>query len=304
MPVARSHGRLLLVALAALALATLFRFDAAAQLPQPPHLFDGNVADITVDGGPYDGVTPIEVIDSASVVVTTATVTEGVWFVQVPPDAGEIRFRIADAVSDPFPVVAGARSGDVVLTLVTPGEQPAERLLFLFPGANALAYTGVGGAVPEAIQAGLDNPAALDTIFQWDGASQSWLSWRPQGPAFLNTLTSLVQTAPLFLILSSPATYMGPLVAHGVGAWSLAPGFTAVTFLGPDGTAVEDALARVANPAAIQVLFRFNNAAGTYAVFRVDGPAFLNDLLTLNRFDVLFVLANAPTTWSFDAFAP
>ena len=154
------------------------------------------------------------------------------------------------------------------------------------------------------IRDGLANPAALDTIYQWDALSQSWLSWRFTDLAFLNTLTSLGSNQPLFLTLSQSTTYAGPLLAYGAGAWALTAGFTTIAFLGENGTSLETALAQIAFPPAIDVIFRYSNLTQTYQTYRRTGPAFLNDLLTLNRFDVLFVKTSTPTAWAFDAFQP
>ena len=152
------------------------------------------------------------------------------------------------------------------------------------------------------IRDGLANPAALDTIYQWDALSQSWLSWRFTDLAFLNTLTSLGSNQPLFLTLSQSTTYAGPLLAYGAGAWALTAGFTTIAFLGENGTSLETALAQIAFPPAIDVIFRYSNLTQTYQTYRRTGPTFLNDLLTLNRFDVLFVKTSTPTAWAFDAF--
>ena len=58
----------------ALALAALLAFLPLLGNAQglPPSLFFGSVDGLTVDGGPYDGVTPIELINADGDVVSTA----------------------------------------------------------------------------------------------------------------------------------------------------------------------------------------------------------------------------------------
>ncbi|HJN91090.1 MAG TPA: hypothetical protein QGF05_00010, partial [Dehalococcoidia bacterium] len=98
--------------------------EAQGDLPLPPSLFAGSTVDISIDGDPYDGVTPIEVLDGDGSLLGTADVADGVWVFQADSEISDtISFRVGDAVSDPFAVVAGAFNADVVLTL--PGEAPA-----------------------------------------------------------------------------------------------------------------------------------------------------------------------------------
>lgn len=283
--------------------------------PSPPHKFFGSPADIVVDGGPYDAAVPIEVIDANSDVVAVAYMISGFWFVDVPAGSGDVRFRVGTATSDSFPVSAGALTSDVVLTLtsdVVPTLESAEQLpaaaarrsVVLYEGTNTLSYTGESGATPQAIRDALANPTALDAIYAWDAAAQSWRSWRPGVASFLNTLTTLAQNAPLVLILNSATVYEGGVLAHGAGAWALASGMTVIAFLGPDGTSVADAGALAISSNSIATIYRFDARTQTYEVYRSAGPVFANTLATLNRFDVLFVDSAATSTWPFDAFSP
>lgn len=268
-------------------------------VPDPPHLFFGRVLEITVDGQPYDGTLPIELLDADGNLIGQVSIVDDGWSVPAPGSAGEVRFRIGTAVTSPFTVVPGALTS-VQLSLTT----AIERTVALVAGFNGLAYTGEGPVDPSVIQAGLASPSALVAIFLFDAGLQTWHVWRPAGPAFANSLTEIAQNAPLSLLLSFATTYAGPVAGHAAGFWSLAAGFTAVTFLGQDGTSLADALGLIGLPANVSVVFRFNNGSQTYGVFRPAGPAFANDLLELNRYDVLLVLASAPTIWSYEAFQP
>ena len=171
-------------------------------------------------------------------------------------------------------------------------------------GTNRFPYTGAPGADPSILLNRLADADALGALFQFDAPTQGWLVWRPGAPAFLNSLDELGANAPLFLQLSRATMWSGPANPWAAGQWSLVPGFTAVTFLGPDATAVNDALAQVGDPSALDAIFRLDAATQTWQSFRPGQPAFLNTFETLNRFDVLMVLASQPTAWAFDAVDP
>lgn len=52
-------------------------------------------------------------------------------------------------------------------------------------------------------------------------------------------------------------------------------------------------------------VFRFNNAVQQYDVYDLRVPPAVRGLFTLGRFDVLIILASAPTTLPFGAiYAP
>lgn len=299
-------------AIVAALVAGLIASPARAQ-GDPPNLFFGPTDDLLVDGAAYDGSTPIEVLDANGAVVGVAAIADGFWSVQVSASVGEIHFRIGDAVSATIaPQIGGISS--ILVTLVSSGTPPpiegvtpmlvpATRTLSLSAGTNTVGYSGSSAVDPSVIQDALANPSALDAIFYWNGASQSWQSWRPTAPSFLNDLTSVTPNMSLFLIMTAATTIELEVGGYGGGAWNLVTGFTTVTFLGDDGTSTADALASVARLDSIEALFYLDAATGTFKSYRPSGPAFLNDLLTLNRFDVLFVLANGATSWSYPAFA-
>ena len=69
-------------------------------------------------------------------------------------------------------------------------------------GANFVTY--LGGAAP--IDDVLGGIAGVSAAFVFDAESQQWLSWRPQGPAFLNQVSSLDSGTPLFLLMERTGT--------------------------------------------------------------------------------------------------
>ena len=255
------------------------------------------MAAIAINGDPYDNVTPIEALDPNGTVVAVAGVQDGNWVLQVPSNTSSVRFRIGVALSQSFPVEVGGLTVDVVLDF----DVSLVRRIPLAAGTNAISYSGTPGASPAVVRDALDNPAALVVIFFFNAEIQDWQSWRPNVLAALNSLTLLAQHMPLFVIVSEATTYTETFQPSGPGGWNVAPGFTVLTFLGADGVAVEAALRLFGDESAVTAVFRFNNGTQQYDVHDLRLPATVRASFTLGRFDVLIVLASAPTTLPFGA---
>ncbi len=303
-----------MVALLAALVAGLVAPPAQAQ-GDPPNLFFGAVEDVLVDGAAYDGSTPIEVIDANGALVLVAGISDGFWSAQVPASAGEIRFRIGSAVSAPITPEIGGINSLSALVLVSDGDPPpiegetpmlapATRTAALSAGFNTIGYSGSSAVDPSVIQEALANPSALAAIFYWNGGLQSWQSWRPGVLSILNDLTSVTPRMSLFLSMTVATTIELDAAGYDAGAWDLAAGFTTVTFLGDDGTSTADAADSIARLDYIDALFYLNAETGVFTSFRPGVLPILNDFLTVNRYDVVFVLANQATTWSYPAFLP
>lgn len=301
LPQACSRARWLLI-LAPL-LAALLPWLAGAQ-PQPPHLFDGALADVTIDGLPYDGVSPIDVIDDTGVVVAQVGVADGVWFVQLPADAGDVRFRLGDALSPPFTVLAGDRTADIVLTMLTP-QLAVTRDVQLVAGFNWLTYTGPNVDIVTLLAA-FPLPDAVDAIFYFDASTQTWSAFRTLLPLNVNSLTRLAQNQPYAFAMSTAMTWsmpLAPLAPAGPSVINLPVGFSAIPWPAPDGTNGTDVaavLARFADAAAVGVIFLFDAPTQTWLSFRTLLPPSLNSLTTVAQFDVLFVQLDAPLTFTSD----
>ena len=270
----------------------------------PPSLFFGSVDGLTVDGGPYDGVTPIELINADGDVVRTANVAEGVWSVQAPPDAGTVRLRVGDAVSEQeFAVQSAALVEVESATLVTPVEQVV-RSVDLNAGFQALTHSGAELPVADFLQL-FASPAAVDGIFLWDILDQGWTSWRAGLPDPLQAVSVIGQNTPMLLLLNAATTYSSEVLAHQSGEWSIINGLTSMAFLGPADTAIGDALTRIGGGTSyVDVIFRFNNPGQSWDSYRSALPAGLNLLQMLSRYDFLLVVGNFPSSWSYDAFTP
>ena len=128
--------------------------------PPPPHLFFGQVADVTINGAAWDG-SLIEVIDEDGDVVATVNRDGDAWTVFVPPDAGSVRFRLGDAISQSFAISGGSLT-QVALVLVDGGPG---RTVLLVAGFNFVVWTGATMSVDDAL-ASSPTPAALPPSFR------------------------------------------------------------------------------------------------------------------------------------------
>jgi len=285
---------------AAFAVATVVTSPgASAQLPAIPQTLNGTTAEITVDGEPYDGTTPIEVLDQDGAALGTADVANGVWVFRVNEGPSETVIRIGLAVTDPVPFARGALT-TVVITAVTP-PLVVTTTVSLSAGFQALTHTG--GALPiDDFLALFDSSEAVSGVFVWDRSVGNLASWRRGLPAPLQGVTQIGENTALLLSLDSAATYESEVVGHEAGTHALDAGFTAVPFNGPDGTSVADGIAAIVAADGVSAIFRFNNGTGSYDSFRAALPPMLNSLMEFNRGDVLLVPSGAATTWTYDAF--
>ncbi len=290
--------KIFLVVVLVMLVTSLPATSVKAQVANPPHLFYGLLGNLTVDGSFYDGVTPIEVVNSAGEVVTLAAVSGAYWTVQVPSSTGSIQIQVGTAVSEVMAVEVGQISESLILSLVSTEVSNSKRSVSLSIGTNMIAYSGSSAVSPSVIKEALADPSALETIFYWDGSSQNWLSWRPSAPSFLNDLTLITPNMPLSLMLTKPTTIEMDTPEFSSGTVQLVTGYTTVTFLGNDSTSLSDAMGGIGALSHVEAVFWLNPITGTYKSYRPGGPAFLNDLLILNRYDVVFVKCNGETNWS------
>ncbi len=105
----------------------------------------------------------------------------------------------------------------------------------------------------------------------------------------------------MLLSLDAPTVYESAVLPHVDGVIALVAGFSGVPFLSLDGTSVAGALEGIST---VDAIFRFNNERGGWDSFRSALPPALNDLQTLNRWDVLLVSSTSAGSWSYPAFTP
>ena len=114
---------------------------------------------------------------------------------QAPPDAGTVRLRVGDAVSEQESAVQSAALVEVEsATLVTPVEQVV-RSVDLNAGFQALTHSGAELPVADFLQL-FASPAAVDGSFLWDIPDQGWTSWRAGLPDPLQAVSVIGQNTP------------------------------------------------------------------------------------------------------------
>ena len=175
--------------------------------------------------------------------------------------AGEFRFRVGAAVSEPFTVTPGGLTLDVALTLVSAAQQ-AERDALLTSGFNFVTYTGPGGATPADILAQISDPSAVSVINQFNRATQRWLSYRPTAPPFLNDAIVIAQNSVIGITVEADVVWTMPLApidaAGGTLTYALATGFTAVPWLESISGDAATIFQRTP-PGSVSAIYRFNN---------------------------------------------
>ena len=291
LPAPLARRPLLVVALLAATLFALLPAVASAQ-PQPPALIIGTIDSVTIDGAPWDD-SLIQVINAADEVLATVVRDGDKWYVDVPNDAGPVRFRAANgSLSEEFEFEDSQVETDFVL--VIGGAPRATRDVALLPGWNWVVWTGHTQAIGAALEA-FPDLSQLTVIFERPAETQRWQSYRPGLPAIVNRIAELRSGVSYFLRVDSAMTWEMPVDGDLTGTRLIANGFTAIGWVGPDGTP-QDVLDAIANPAAIAAFFRWNAAIQDYESYRPGFPAFVNKISSIQPFDVLFTSATAPTT--------
>ena len=282
---ARHAPQLLLVgALLAVALIVALPQIVSAQ-PPPPAVFFGSTADITVDGGVWDGST-IQIIDQDGDVIGQATINGGSWSAEIMPDVDSVRFRVGSAVSQSFAVVPGSVS-NVVLTIGGGGGASVS----LLGGFNFLVWRGATMLVSDGL-ASFPNMSNLSAIFEFSSGSQSWSSYRPGLPAGVQGISELRAGGAYFFLVTGGMTWEMPTGGDGTGTQTIVAGFTAIGWVGPDGDP-QDVLDAVG---AVAVFFRFNASTQSYESFRPGLPAAVQGITTISQYDVFFFSASSSTS--------
>ena len=279
---------LLLTALLVGVVLTILPTVVSAQ-PPPPHLFAGEVDDVTINGEAWDG-SLIEVINNNGDRVATVDRSGDSWSAFVPPNAGTVRFRLNDATSRSF-VVSPGNLTQIALLLVDGGPG---RTVALVTGFNFVVWTGLTMSVDDALGS-FPDVSRIDAIFAFDSATQIWESFRPGQPAFLQSIDELVSGGGYFFSMTGSATWQMPVDGALGGTETIATGFTAVGWVGADGVP-QDVLDAVADAGSVVVLFRFNAGTQGYDSYRPGSAAFLQSIDDISQYDVFFILATAPTS--------
>ena len=272
---------------------------ASAQLPSIPHVFVGSLAGITVDGAPVgdDGV--LETVDGSGAVIASAAIAEGRWSVQIPPEVSSVRFRIGEALSEPFPVEAGGFTELETLALSSGIVLTTTREVELDAGFNLVGWTGPPTPIEEILSQISGEVLAL---YVWHGGAQEFDTYRVGLPGLLNTLSELETGDGVWIRMGSSGTWSMPDVVTDVRAVELTWGFNLEVWTGPDGAPIEEAMATLTSGGRFEdhfTVFQFDSAARRFRSYAPDRLTLLNDIATLAHGEAVWVvLVNASATWA------
>ena len=288
---------LLVVALLAATLFAVLPAVSSAQPLPPGALFYGSNDSVTIGGQPWDGST-IEVINEAGEVVKLVEREGDSWHVWIPNDVVSFRFRASNGgvseVYSPGPVPGAIREDFVLVIGSPPGDDPS-RAVTLEEGFNFVVWTGHTTAIADGLT-GFPDLSQLTAIFEFDTGQQNWLAYRPSAPAHLNKIADLQTGAAYYLLVGGAMTWDMPTTGELAGTRTIADGFSAIGWVGPDATP-QDVLDAIADPAAVTAFFRFNAATQRYESYRPRVPAIARgSLRAIQPFDVLFISATSATT--------
>ncbi len=177
-------------------------------------------------------------------------------------------------------------------TATPPVPAEGQRLVALARGWNLVGWTG-NTAVTDATAS---ISGTFDALFTWDAATQSFRTFRPADPPFLNNLSALQLGDGVWIhVTRSTVFWSQPAVTAARGV-NLRTGFNLVLWTGPDGTPTAGALGGLGS--ALKVLYRWNAGRQGFEVYNPSQPAFLNDATVLNHGDGVWVQMHRAATWS------
>ena len=284
---------LLVVALLAVTLFALLPAVTSAQ-SLPPRQFWGSNDTVTIGGEPWDGST-IVVINEAGDVIATVERESTAWSVEISNDVVSFRFRASNGgVSEVYSPDEGAIREDFTLMIGSPPGEVPTRAVALEEDFNFIVWTGHTTAIDDAL-AGFPDRSELTAIWEFDTGSQEWKSFRPGRPAFINTIADLQAGTAYYLRVGAAMTWDMPTTGDLAGTRTIANGFTAIGWVGPDATP-QDVLDAIADPVAVTAFFRFNASLQEYESYRPGRPASSKGIRSIQPFDVLFISATSATT--------
>ncbi|MXY79716.1 MAG: hypothetical protein F4Y94_08545 [Chloroflexi bacterium] len=289
-----AHRPLLVVALLIAALLAALPAAASAQQTEPPRLYWGSNDTVTVDGQPWDGST-IQVIDEDDTVVATVERESMSWSVEIPNDAGAFRFRASNgSLSELFDPPKSTVEENFILTIGSVTVERPTREVALVAGWNWVVWTGHTQSVTDVLETFPDT-SQLTVIFERVAVGQRWSSYRPGLPARVQSIAELRSGVAYILIVDSALTWEMPSDGDLTGTRTIAAGFSAIGWAGPDATP-QEVLDAVADPGAVAAFFRWNTATQMYDSYRPGLPARVQRIDTIRPFDVLFIHATSATT--------
>ena len=194
----------------------------------------------------------------------------------------ELPFTVGETDDGGVTIVVSVQAfGDFALVTATPRLQT----IGLHAGWTVVVWDGADGAsIPDALgglgasAGGSDVSAQVGVIYHWLAETQTWASFRPGAPAFLNGFDTFERGASYWVRSSDAVEWTvvgGPLEPPAAEPTRLHPRWTEVVWRGADGAAIAEAFGADVFP-QLEVIYRWLAETQTWGSFRPGVPAFLN----------------------------
>lgn len=219
-----------------------------------------------------------------------------------------LRYWESDKAYDGFgtPPWKSATLGQSSLTVQLPGDvalPPPPPPPPLPPGDTVTTTLTSGwnlvgfGATQSVTDATAGIAGRFSAIFTWDSSAQRFLSFSASLPAALNSLQQIQAGDGVWLLITAPGgtEWVQPSFTTARDV-ALDRGFNLVTWSGPSGASVAQAVAGLGN--ALDILFTWDPASQTFRSFNPTAPSFLNSADTFQHGEGVWMQINRATTWS------
>ena len=171
-------------------------------------------------------------------------------------------------------VVASSAAGGVGVAQA-PDQAPQTREVILLDGWNLVGWTG-GDVATSAVTNALQG--VFRSIHAFGGETQAFETVTATGLSFLNNLSQVDGGDGLWLFSEGATAWQQP-VTTSARSVDLFPGFNLVTWTGPHGMPITDALGPLGD--AVESAFTYEELSNTFLSFGPALPPALNTLEAL-----------------------
>ena len=250
------------------------------------------------EGAEETGVTLL--VPATITITLDAAQTEalgGIEGVHAARQRGELRMLQRDDAESPWqelPFTVGETDDGAVVIVVTVQQfsdfalataTPRLQTVALHTGWTVVVWDGADGAsIPDALAGlgasagGSDVSAQVAVVYHWLAETQTWASFRPGAPAFLNGFDTFERGASYWVQSSDAVEWTvvgGPVEPPATVPVRLHDRWTQVVWRGADGAPITEAFGVDVFP-QVEVIYRWLAETQSWTSFRPGVPAFLN----------------------------
>ncbi len=162
---------------------------------------------------------------------------------------------------------------------------------FLVPGWNLVGWTGDAAIGLATASIATD----FESLFTFDARNRRFLSYAPNLPPGLNTIAALGFGEGVWVLVDNPNGVVWPRPNdERTRSVSMVSGFNLVTWT-PARMSIDQALDPIAH--AVEAVYSWDPVARSFRIFRLGGPAFLNDLSELRPGQAIWVQMRVASVW-------